>query len=397
MNPRIIFSPIIFLSFFSCKDKKANTNEESKTAPSDSMMSCYPAKTKLLIGSDFMDRAALDKIDEIKTDKNQLLSFNDMMKIKGGVFDMGGDMIAGFENMPKTALAQDDELPKHQVEVNDFWIDEHEVTNAQFAAFVKATGYTTTAETAIDWNELKKQLPPGTPKPDDKDLVPGATVFHYASKNADKNDLSQWWKFERGVNWKHPAGINSSIEGKENYPVAQVSWYDANAYAKWAGKRLPTEAEWEFAARGGKTNAMYPWGNEKITEGEKKANTLQGSFPYNNTKEDGFEFTAPIKSFKPNGYGLYDMAGNVWEWTGDWYSPEYYSDLYKKGGIAKNPQGPEKTFEYGQENAVSKVIRGGSFLCSDTWCSGFRNARRMRESPDTGIEHVGFRCVRDVK
>ncbi len=180
-------------------------------------------------------------------------------------------------------------------------------------------------------------------------------------------------------------------------PVTQVSWYDALAYAKWQGKRLPTEAEFEYAMRAGNDNTMYPWGNEMLNEENKKSgNFLQGEFPYLNEVKDGYEFTAPIKSFTPNAYGLYDMAGNVWEWTMDWYGANYYKTLKDKGETAINPQGPQKTVEVFDSNAINKVVRGGSFLCNDSWCSGYRNARRMRLSPDSGMQHVGFRCVRDV-
>ncbi|MBO6608049.1 formylglycine-generating enzyme family protein [Psychroserpens sp.] len=335
-------------------------------------------------------------IEEIVTDSSMVSIYDGMIKIKGGVFAMGGDIVAGFENMPSTALPQGDELPKHTVQVSDFWMDSHEVTNAQFKAFVDATGYITTAERPIDWEELKKQLPPGTPKPPEENLLPASLVFSYADKGASKNNLANWWTFKKNVNWKNPNGPGSNLEGKDNHPVVHVSWYDAMAYAKWVGKRLPTEAEWEYAMRGGLENNMYPWGNEKTEQDVHFANHLQGEFPYVNTVADGFERTAPVKSFPVNGFGLYDMSGNVWEWTNDWYSSKYYYELKEKGGVAINPKGPEVGYDSYNSTEKKKTIRGGSFLCNDYWCSGFRNARRMRNTPDTSMEHIGFRCVRDI-
>lgn len=335
-------------------------------------------------------------IESIEQDTSMVTNYDGMIKIKGGVFEMGGNVVEGFENMPSTALPQADELPKHTVQVSDFWMDEHEVTNAQFKAFIEATGYVTTAERPIDWEELKKQLPPGTPKPPEENLLPASLVFSYTVKGASKNNLNNWWTFKKNVNWKNPNGPDSSIDGKENHPVIHVSWYDAMAYAKWAGKRLPTEAEWEYAMRGGLENNMYPWGNTKTEQGEHFANHLQGEFPYVNTVADGYERTAPVKSYPKNGFGLYDMAGNVWEWTSDWYSNKYYHELKQKGGVTINPKGPEIGFDTYNSAEKKKSLRGGSFLCNDLWCSGFRNARRMRNTPDTSMEHIGFRCVRDI-
>lgn len=290
--------------------------------------------------------------------------------------------------------AAEDEYPKHKVTISGFWIDATELTNAEFAKFVKATGYITTAERKPDWNELKKQVPPGTPKPDDSLLVAASLVFHSPAHAVSLNDYAQWWVWQKGANWKHPHGPGSTIKGKDNYPVVHVSWYDAVAYCKWAGKRLPTEAEWEWAARGGLQNKVYPWGNEGVDEGKPKANTWQGTFPVKNTLRDKYYYTAPVGSFSPNGYGLYDMAGNVWEWCADYYNNTYYATINKPAGV-NNPKGPATSYDPDEPYAKKRVIRGGSFLCNDSYCSGYRVARRMKSTEDSGMEHVGFRCVQN--
>lgn len=382
---------VFFTSFFSCKEKA----KEAVEMEGHDTLDCSSVSRATLLGAD-TELPQETNTKSPNVDPDLLSDYTGMVKIAGGVFEMGGDIPSGFENMPKTALPQGDELPKHTVQINDFWIDEHEVTNAQFKAFVDATGYVTTAEKPIDWEELKKQLPPGTPQPPAENLLPASLVFNYAPANASRDNLANWWTFKKQANWRQPKGPESSIDGKEDYPVVHISWYDAVAYAQWAGKRLPTEAEWEYAMRGGKQNMMYPWGNDRTEQGTNYANHLQGKFPYSNTIEDGFEGSAPVKSFPPNDYGLYDMAGNVWEWTSDWYSAKYYSELDEKGGITANPQGPEEGFEVYNNLEKKKSIRGGSFLCNDDWCSGYRNARRMRNTPDTSMEHIGFRCVRDI-
>ncbi len=306
-----------------------------------------------------------------------------MVWIPGGSFRMGAD----------NGQAQPDEYPKHTVTVSGFWIDRTEVTNAQFAAFVKATGYITTAEQAPDWNKLKLQLPPGTPRPDDSLLVAASLVFSPPDHPIDLDDYAQWWAWKKGANWRHPHGPGSNIRGKENYPVVHVSWLDAVAYCKWAHKRLPTEAEWEFAARGGLTDKVYPWGNEAVTEGSAKGNFWEGHFPDRNTAADHYYYTAPVGSFAPNGYGLVDMAGNVWEWCADYYKDSYYKEL--PPGV-KDPRGPAASYDPDEPFAKKRVIRGGSFLCNESYCTGYRVSRRMKSTEDSGMEHLGFRCVSDA-
>jgi len=312
------------------------------------------------------------------------ISTEGMLLIPGGSFNMGGD----------NEQADRDEFPKHKVVVASFYMDVTEVTNKQFKQFVDATGYITTAERKPDWEELKKSVPPGTPKPPDEVLVAASLVFKSASAPVNLNNYSQWWEWVAGADWQHPQGPNSNIVGKENLPVVHVSWDDAMAYCKWAGKRLPTEAEWEYAARGGLKDEIYPWGNEHVNAGKPKANSWEGKFPYLNEKKDGFERAAPVKSFSPNRYGLYDMAGNVWEWCSDWYKYDYYSELKDKE--SNNPRGPLNSYDPDEPFAQKRSLRGGSFLCNDAYCSGYRVSRRMKSSPDTGLEHTGFRCVRDI-
>jgi formylglycine-generating enzyme required for sulfatase activity len=309
-------------------------------------------------------------------------SHTGMIWIKGGMFMMGGD----------NKQAAPDEYPKHKVTVTGFWMDATELTNAAFAKFVKVTGYITTAEHKPDWNQLKKQLPPGTPKPPDSVLVAASLVFTPPNHEVPLNDYSQWWAWKKGASWKHPHGPGSNIIGKDNYPVVHISWYDAFAYCKWAGKRLPTEAEWEWAARGGLQNSIYPWGNEPVDQGKPKANTWQGHFPDKNTLRDKFYGLAPVASFPANGYGLFDMAGNVWEWCADYYNSKYYETV--AAGVT-NPQGPANSYDPDEPYAKKRVIRGGSFLCNDSYCSGYRVARRMKSTEDSGMEHVGFRCVQN--
>jgi len=320
-------------------------------------------------------------VKQLATPKPLLKSNAGMKRIPAGIFSMGSH----------DAQGRADEYPIHKVQVNAFWMDETEVTNAAFAAFVKATGYVTTAEKAIDWAELAKQVPAGTPKPADSLLAPSSLVFIATTGPVDLNDYSQWWQFKRGADWKHPEGPASSIEGRENHPVVHISWDDASAYARWAGKRLPTEAEWEWATRGGLKDKIYPWGNESVDNAPYKANSFQGHFPYEDQALDGYKnTTAPVKSYPANGYGLYDTAGNVWEWCSDWYRNDYY----KKGPVF-NPKGPASSNDPDEPGVPKRVMRGGSFLCNDGYCSSYRSSARMKSSPDSGLQHTGFRCVRD--
>ncbi len=310
-----------------------------------------------------------------------------MVWIPAGEFMMGASA--------KDETARSDEHPAHKVGLDGFWMDETEITNAQFAAFVKATGYVTTAERAPDWEEMKKQLPPGTPKPPPQVLVPGSLVFKQPSRPVALDNAANWWAYTPRASWRQPEGAGSSIAGKDNFPAVHISWEDAVAYAKWAGKRLPTEAEWEWAARGGLADAVFAWGNEPVEQGEIKANTWQGRFPDQNTKRDGFYGAAPVRSFKPNGYGLSDMAGNVWEWCADWYRPDYFAQAARSEGV-RNPQGPDSSFDPDEPTVPKRVQRGGSFLCHDSYCASYRVAARMKASPDTSLSHAGFRCVKSA-
>lgn len=357
-------------SMLSCGSASTGSNVETS---SDSIHSCMqvPSRFGSIPG---------DSISATNPDT----SYAGMVLIPAGSFDMGGD----------NEQASADEYPKHKVIVDSFYMDITEVTNAEFKKFVDATGYITTAERKPTWEELEKTLPPGTPRPPDSLMIAASLVFKQTSASVDLNDYTQWWNWMAGADWKHPEGPNSTINDKMNYPVVHVSWYDAMAYCKWAGKRLPTESEWEYAARGALINNIYPWGNEHVNTATPKANSWEGSFPYLNEKRDGFIKHAPVKTFNCNRYGLFDMAGNVWEWCSDWYDYNYYSSLAGKASI--NPAGPQKSFDPQDPYTPKKVLRGGSFLCNDSYCSGYRVARRMKSSPDTGLEHTGFRCVKDV-
>lgn len=290
-----------------------------------------------------------------------------MISVPGGEFTMGSE---DSHSMPN-------ERPARRERVTALLMDAHPVTNAEFARFVAATRYVTTAERVPDWEELKKQLPPGTPKPDRSLLVPGSAVFVPPRRPVSLNDASlnnadAWWRWTPGANWRHPEGPDSHVVDRSEHPVVHVSWDDAVAYSTWAGKELPTEAEWEFAARGGLDGKRYNWGDEVRPDDRHMANTFQGDFPFRQTMDDGYDRTSPVKSFPANGYGLYDMAGNVWEWT---------VDRYRSSDAQEN-------------NPPRRVIKGGSFLCHESYCESFRPSARRGNAPDTGTSHIGFRTVR---
>jgi formylglycine-generating enzyme required for sulfatase activity len=294
----------------------------------------------------------------------------DMAFIPGGTFWMGSD----DPRMP-------DARPWHEVAVDGFWMDRTEVTNEQFMRFVDATGYVTTAERPLDATRY-----PGAPA---EAMRAAGIVFMPPDRPVSLSEPLSWWRLVPGASFRHPEGPTSSIAGREHHPVVHVSWDDAVAYAKWAGKRLPTEAEWEMAARGGLVKKPFVWGDELRPKGRWLANVWQGDFPTNNTREDGFERTAPVGSFPPNAYGLFDMAGNVWEWTADWYRPDYY-----RRSPAKNPRGPDEGYDPVEPSVPKRVTRGGSFLCAEDICRRYQPGGRGKAAPDSGTSHTGFRCVR---
>jgi sulfatase modifying factor 1 len=306
-----------------------------------------------------------------------------MVWIPGGEFTMGTD----------NQEAKNDEKPSHRVKVSGFWMDTTPVTNRQFKEFVNATGYVTTAEKAPTLEEIMVQVPPGTSPPSPELLVPASLIFKPSSGPIPLKNHYSWWEWKPGANWKHPEGPGSSIEGKEDHPVVHISWFDASAYAEWAGKRLPTEAEWEFAALGGRENIAYVWGNEEFSEEKPQANIWQGSFPYKSTKLNGYFGTTAVKTYPANPYGLYDMAGNVWQWCSDLYHHAYYAEAKRAGEVSVDPTGPTTSVDPAEPFATKRGHRGGSFLCHPSYCKGYRITARMKTCPDTSLNHLGFRCV----
>lgn len=305
----------------------------------------------------------------------------DMVWIPGGTFAMGSE-----DFYPE-------EAPVHEVTVDGFWIDRYEVTNEQFANFVDATRYLTLAERPLNAADY-----PGAPA---ENLAPGALVFWKRSGPVDLHNYVNWWRWTPGTNWRHPFGPDSTIEGIEQHPVVHVAYEDAESYAKWAGKELPTEAEWEFAARGGLNGAKFTWGDEEFPSGKAMVNSWQGEFPWQNLLTDGYEGTSPVGSFPPNGFGLFDMAGNVWEWTSDWYVQRHADEVVKSCcGPATNPRitSPDKSYDPAQPQfrIARKVVKGGSHLCAPNYCLRYRPAARQPQMIDTGMSHIGIRCVRRV-
>jgi sulfatase modifying factor 1 len=311
-----------------------------------------------------------------------------MAWIPGGEFSMGAQDPPDIEHDHVGMQATNDARPVHRVYVDGFWMDKTDVTNAEFAQFVASTHYITEAERTPKAEDFPDAPP--------ENLVAGAVVFSPPGQAVPLNNQLQWWSYVKGANWRHPSGPNSDIKGKEDYPVVDVSYDDALVYAKWAGKRLPTEAEWEFAARGGLTGKPFVWGDSFRPDGKYMANTFQGHFPNRNTTDDGFNNTSPVTKFAPNGYGLYDMAGNVWQWTSDWYRPDYYRQLASSGDTSRNPTGPDNSFDPAERGVPKRVMRGGSFLCTDQYCSRYMVGTRGKGDTSTGTNHLGFRCVKPV-
>ncbi|WP_170849717.1 formylglycine-generating enzyme family protein [Tardiphaga sp. OK245] len=320
-----------------------------------------------------MLRADIERSDQSADD----LRMDGMMWIPGGTFRMGSD-----HHYPE-------EAPSHRVTVDGFWIDKTPVTNRQFKQFMKATGYVTLAEIPPDPKDYPGALP--------HMLYAGSLVFTPPREPIDLRNWAEWWSFVKGADWRHPYGPKTNINVHDNHPVVHVSYSDALAYAKWVGKELPTEAEWEFAARGGRDSAEFAWGDEFTPGGAHMANTWQGEFPRQNLGQDGFERTSPVTAFPPNGYGIHDMIGNVWEWTSDWYSPKHETDAPKACCIPENPRGgrEDQSYDACQPNIriPRKVLKGGSHLCAPNYCRRYRPAARHAEPVDTSTSHVGFRCV----
>ncbi|MBC6996937.1 formylglycine-generating enzyme family protein [Cytophaga sp. FL35] len=365
---RLATAFVVVLLFVQCKDNPKNKITEKKVVAERNAVEPVQVDTSVI----------KKRPEDIETPPG-------MVWISGEVFKQGA--------VPQDQMAMGHEKPAHKVAVDGFFIDATEVTNNAFKKFVDETGYVTVAEREIDWEEMKKQLPEGTPRPHDSIMQPGSLTFKKAKSTvANLYDFSQWWKWTIGANWRHPNGPESDIKGKGNYPVVHIAYEDALAYCEWANRRLPTEAEWELAARGNHKNTTYFWGDEDKSLDE-QANTWEGEFPVINTKADGYEDRAPVKSYPPNDNGLYDMAGNVWEWTQDWYNTNYYQEIKNQGVVPKNPQGAASAYNERDPYAREKVMKGGSFLCNASYCASYRISSRMATSLDSSLEHLGFRTV----
>jgi formylglycine-generating enzyme required for sulfatase activity len=312
-----------------------------------------------------------------------------MVWVPGGEFSMGAAEPAGHDGNEVGMQATYDSRPVHRVYVDGFWMDATEVTNRQFAEFVQATGYVTVAERTPRAEDF-----PGAPP---ENLVAGSVVFSPPDHTVPLDTHFRWWSYVKGADWRRPLGPASRIDGYDEYPVVHVAYEDVLAFAKWAGKRLPTEAEWEFAARGGLSGRLYPWGDDFLREGRFMANSHQGHFPNEDTAADAYKGIAPVAQFAPNGYGLFDVAGNVWEWTSDWYRADYYAQLAAVGTVARNPRGPDTSFDPSEPDQPKRVHRGGSFLCTDQYCSRYMVGTRGKGEVSSGTNHLGFRLVKDVR
>jgi len=307
-----------------------------------------------------------------------------MAWISGGEFSMGCADPRGVAHGGPDAMA--DARPIHRIRVDGFWMDRTEVTNAEFARFVAATGYVTVAE-RVPRAEDFPDAPP-------ENLVAGSVVFTPPPEPVPLDNHLRWWAYVKGACWQHPLGPDSSIAGRDDDPVVHVAYEDAEAYAAWAGKRLPTEAEWEFAARGGLAGKLYPWGNEFLPDGRWMTNSWQGNFPAQNSADDGFPGIAPVAHFPPNAYGLYDMSGNVWEWCSDWYRPDTYAKAAASGKVADDPRGPDSSFDPQEPGQAKRVQRGGSYLCSELYCARYIVGTRGKGEISSATNHIGFRCVK---
>lgn len=318
-----------------------------------------------------------DWIPKINADRFPGPAPEGMAWIPGGQFWMG----AAEDHMT-------DAQPWHRVYVDGFWMDKNDVTNEQFEAFVKATGYVTIAERAPKADDYPQAVA--------EMLVPGSVVFAPPDHAVQLDNHFRWWSYVAGANWRHPEGPKSDIKGRMKHPVVHIAYDDALAYCNWAGARLPTEAEFEFASRGRLDRKRYDWGDEFMPGGKHMANTFQGHFPEQNTGDDGYTTTSPVGAFPANGYGLFDMAGNVWQWTSDWYRADYYETLAAGGEIAINPKGPADSDDPSEPGVKKRVLRGGSFLCTDQYCARYMAGGRGKGDPNTGTNHTGFRVARDV-
>jgi formylglycine-generating enzyme len=389
MSPRVLSSMLVnslsaALLWTGCGQKSAYHQEPLSSAPVPTTVS--EGKKPVSNKSELAPNDGFQATNE-NHGPAPAASVTGMVWIPGGAFSMGANEPPDMDDVGMKATL--DARPIHRVYIDGFFMDRTDVTNAQFAKFVKTTGYVTVAERTPRAEDF-----PGAPS---ENLVAGSVVFSPPNHPVPLDTQFRWWAYVKGANWRHPAGPDSDLRGRDNFPVVQVAFEDAQAYARWAGKRLPTEAEWEFAARGGQAGKPFVWGDSFRPDGKWMANTFQGHFPNTDRAEDGFQGISPVAHYPPNPYGLYDMAGNVWQWTSDWYRSDYYRQLASMGGIARNPQGPDLPYDPDEPTEKKRVMRGGSFLCTDQYCSRYIVGTRGKGEVSTGTSHLGFRCVKDAR